>query len=167
MMRSWIFAAVIAPGLLCAEQLNLRWAEIPGSIVTGRKVAVHLRDGAVLRGKAMSMTPGGLQMAVSNAPKGAAKYGKGEFLIPAGEVASLKVDRTGKRGRIIGSAIGGGLGAVGGYFGRAVGANEGTLRNAPIVAALFAVPLGVGYLVGWAVDLKTTTIQVIAEPNPR
>ena len=78
-MRTLIFAAIVAPGLLCAEQLNLRWAEIPGSIVTGRKVAVHLRDGAVLRGKAMAVTPGGLQMAVSNAPKGAAKYGKGEF----------------------------------------------------------------------------------------
>jgi hypothetical protein len=167
MMRTLIFAAVIAPGLLCAEQLNLRWAEIPGSIVTGRKVAVHLRDGAVLRGKAMSMTPGGLQMAVSNAPKGAVKYGKGEFLIPAGEVASLKVNRTGKRGRIIGSVIGGVLGGVAGFFGRAVGANEGTMRNAPIVAALFAVPLGIGYLIGWAMDLKTTTIQVIAEPNPR
>jgi len=167
MMRTWIFAAVISPGLLCAEQLILRWAEIPRSIVTGRKVEVHLRDGAVLRGKAMSVTPGGLQMAVSNAPKGAAKYGKGEFLIPAGEVATLKVNRTGKRGRIIGSAIGGGLGGVAGFFGRAVGANEGTFRNAPIVAAIFAVPLVAGYLAGWAVDLNTTTIQVIAEPNPR
>jgi hypothetical protein len=79
-------------------------------------VAVHLRDGAVLRGKAMSVTPGGLQMAVSNAPKGAAKYGKGEFLIPAGEVAMLKVNRNGKRGRIIGSVIGGGLGALAGVI---------------------------------------------------
>ena len=116
MMRTWIFAAVIAPGLLCAEQLILKWAEIPRSIVTGRKVAVHLRDGAVLRGRALSVTPGGLQMAISNAPKGAAKYGKGEFLIPAGEVASLKVNRTGKRGRIIGSAVGGGLGALAGVI---------------------------------------------------
>ena len=40
-------------------------------------------------------------MAVSNAPKGAPKYGKGEFLIPAGEIATLKVNRTAKRGRII------------------------------------------------------------------
>ena len=166
-MRTWILAAVIAPGLLCAEQLILRWAEIPRSIVTGRKVEVHLRDGAVLRGKAMSVAPGGLQMAVSNAPKGAAKYGKGEFLIPAGEVAMLKVNRTGKRGRIIGSVIGGVLGGVAGFFGRAVGANEGTFRNAPIVAAICAVPFAAGYLVGWAVDLKTTTIQVIAEANPR
>jgi len=107
MMRIWILAAVIAPGLLCAEQLNLRWAEIPGSIVTGRKVEVHLRDGAMLRGKAMSVAHGGLRMAISKAPKGAATYRKGEFLIPAGEVASLKVNRTGKRGRIIGGAIGG------------------------------------------------------------
>lgn len=165
-MRTWVLAAVIAPGLLCAEQLNLRWAEIPRSIVTGRKVAVHLRDGAVLRGKAMSVTPGGLQMAISRAPKGAAKYGKGEFLIPAGEVATLKVNRTGKRGRIIGSAVGGGLGAVAGGIVAGATANEGT-SNPPVVAALFTAPLAIGYLVGWAMDLKTTTIQIIAEPNPR
>jgi hypothetical protein len=162
MMRTWVFAAVIAPGLLCAEQLNLRWVEIPGSIVAGRKVAVHLRDGAVLRGKAMSVTPGGLQMAVSNAPKGAAKYGKGEFLIPAGEVATLKVNRTGNRGRIIGTAVGGGLGGVAGGVLSVACTGEGGL--CPIVTAVVvAGPLGIGYLVGWAMDLKTTTIQVIAE----
>jgi hypothetical protein len=166
MMRTWVFAAVIAPGLLCAEQLNLRWAEIPGSIVTGRKVAVHLRDEAVLRGKALSVAPGGLQMAISNAPKGAVKYGKGEFLIPAGEVATLKVNRTGKRGRIIGSAIGGGLGAVAWGFWGNHGLSAGS-GWALIAGAICTVPLGVGYLVGRAMDLKTTTIQVIAEPNPR
>jgi hypothetical protein len=162
MMRTWIFAAVVAPGLLCAGQLNLRWAEMPRSMVTGRKVEVHLRDGAVLRGKALSVSPGGLQMAVSTAPKGAAKYGKGEFLIPAGEVSSLKVSRAGKRGRIIGSAIGGGLGALAGGIVTGATANEGT-SNPPVVAALFTVPLAIGYLVGWAIDLKTTTIEVIAE----
>ncbi len=162
MMRTWILAAVIAPGLLCAEQLNLRWAETPGSIVTGRKVEVHLRDDAVLRGKALSVAPGGLQMAVSNAPKGAAKYRKGEFLIPAGAIATLKVNRTGKRGRIIGSVIGGGLGGLAGGIVAAACVNE-VGSACPIVAALVAGPLAIGYLVGWAMDLKTTTIQIIAE----
>ncbi len=165
-VSAWILAAVLAPGLLCAEELSLKWSEIPKSLVTGRTVAVHLTGGTVLRGHALSVTPEGLQMAVSHAPKGAAKYGRGEFLIPAGEIASLKVNRTGTRGRIIGTAIGGGIAALAGGLVHTAAKNE-TGESSPLVAVAVAVPLGIGYLAGWAMDLKTTTIQVIPEPKPR
>ena len=140
-------AFIAAAAVLCAETLVLRWREIPPSLVAGRKIAVELKNGQSLKGKALGVTPDGLRMAVR----------KGESVVPAGEIASLRVNRTGHKGRIIGTAIGGGLGA-----GTATGVAmiEGTKQ--PIMAAAAGIPAAIGYLLGWARDYKRTTIQVEA-----
>ena len=154
MAAAFIAAALAAPAVLCAETLVLRWREIPQSLVAGRKIAVELKSGQSLQGKALGVTPDGLHMAVDSAAKGSS-YGKGEFVVPADEIASLKVNRTGHKGRIIGTAIGGGLGAVTGV---GIGMIEGTSQ--PVMAAAAGIPPAIGYLAGWARDYKRTTIQV-------
>jgi hypothetical protein len=143
-------AFIAATAVMCAETLVLRWREIPQPLVAGRKIAVELKSGQSLKGKALGVTPDGLRMAVR----------RGEFVVPAGEIASLKVNRTGHQGRIIGTAIGGGLGA-----GTAVGVAliDGTAQK--IMAAAAGVPAAIGYFAGWARDYKRTTIRVEpAEP---
>lgn len=149
------------PALLCAEERTLRWKEVPHSLVAGRKVEVQLTGGAALRGKAVAVTPEGLRMEITKVGEGGGKYQKGESLIPAGEIRMIKVNRTGARGRIIGTVIGGGISAViiGVVYGSGLSNIEGTAAS-PGVAVAALIPTGVGYLLGWARDRKTTTIHV-------
>lgn len=149
------------PAFLCAEEQTLRWKEIPHSLVAGRKVEVRLNGGAALRGKALAVTPEGLRMEITKVDEGGGKYQKGDSLVPAGEITMMKVNRTGTRGRIVGTAIGGGISAaiIGIVYGLGLSNIEGTSAS-PGVAVAALIPTGVGYLLGWARDRKTTTIHV-------
>ena len=62
------------PTVLCAEELTLRWKEIPDSLVAGRKVEVRLTGGVALRGKALAVTPEGLRMEIAKVGEGGGKY---------------------------------------------------------------------------------------------
>ena len=150
---------LLAP--LCAEELTLRWKEIPQSMVASRKVQVRLTGGTALRGKALAVTPEGLRMEITQVGEGGGKYQKGDLLVPAGEITMMKVNRTGTRGRIIGTAIGGGISAaiIGIVYGLGLSNIEGTAAS-PGVAVAALIPTGAGYLLGWARDRKVTTIHV-------
>jgi len=149
------------PTLLCAEELTLRWKEIPPSLLASRKVEVRLTGGAALRGKALAVTPEGLRMEITQVGEGGGKYQKGDSLVPAGEITMMKVNRTGTRGRIIGTAIGGGISAltIGLVYGLGLTYIEGTPAPAGVAVAAL-IPTGAGYLLGWARDRKVTTIHV-------
>jgi len=149
------------PALLCAEEVTLRWREIPDSLVAGRKVEIRLTGGAVLHGKAVAVMPEGLRMEITKVREGGGKYQKGESLVPAGEITLMKVNRTGTRGRIIGTAIGGGISAltIGLVYGLGLTYIEGTPAPAGVAVAAL-IPTGVGYVLGWARDRKVTTIHV-------
>jgi hypothetical protein len=152
------FLGLLAP--LCAEELTLHWKEVPQSLVDNRKVEVHLKAGTALRGKALAVTPEGLRMEITKVREGGGNYQKGESLILAGEITMMRVNRTGTHGRIIGTAIGGTVSAliIGLVFGLGLSHIEGTAEPGIAVAAL--IPTGVGYLLGWARDRRTTTIHV-------
>ncbi len=149
------------PTLLGAEELTLRWKEIPQSLVASRKVEVRLTGGATLRGKALAVTPEGLRMEITKVGEGGGKYQKGDSLVPAGEITLMKVNRTGTRGRIIGTVIGGAISALtlGLVYGLGLTYIEGTPAP-PGVAVAALIPTGVGYFLGWARDRKVTTIHL-------
>ena len=150
---------LLAP--LCAEELTVQWKEVPQSLVANRKVEVQLKGGAALRGKALAVMPEGLRMEITKVREGGGKYQKGESLVPAGEITVMKVNRTGTRGRIIGTAIGGGISAltIGLVYGLGLSNIEGTPAPAGVAVAAL-IPTGVGYVLGWARDRKVTTIHV-------
>jgi hypothetical protein len=153
------FLGLLAP--LCAEELTVHWKEVPRSLVANRKVEVQLKGGTALRGKALAVMPEGLRMEVTKVDEGGGKYQRGESLVLAGEITMMKVNRTGTRGRIIGTAIGGGISAaiIGIVYGLGLSNIEGTSAS-PGVAVAALIPTGVGYLLGWARDRRTTTIHV-------
>jgi hypothetical protein len=158
-----VIALLLAAGLpatLCADERMMRWNEIPRSFVMGRKVEVRLADDTVLHGKVVSATPDGLRLAISKARRGAGKYQRGESLVPAAEITVLKVNRTGVKGRIIGTAIGGGITVT--LMGTllAIASNEGTSIPAGIAAGML-VPAATGYFLGWARDRNIVTIHVV------
>jgi hypothetical protein len=149
------------PTLLSAEELTVRWKDIPQSLVAGRKVEVRLTGGAALHGNALAVTPEGLRMEITKAGGAGGRYQKGESPVAAGDVTTIRVNRTGKRGRIIGTAIGGGISAttIGLVYGLGLSSIEGTPAT-PGVAVAALIPTGVGYLLGWVRDRKVITIHV-------
>ena len=79
------------PALLCAEELTLRWRDIPHALVASGKVEIRLTGGAKLHGRVVAMTPEGLRMEITKVRDGGGKYQEGEFFVPAGEITVMKV----------------------------------------------------------------------------
>jgi hypothetical protein len=146
------------PALTCAEELVATWKEVPNSLAAGRKVEVRLADGGALHGKAVAVTQEGLRMEITKVRGGARRYGPGESIVPANEIAMLKVDHTGVRGRIIGAAIGGAISAGAGWA--IVGQGHSGEGPGAAGAPLAAIPAAAGYLLGWARDRHFTTLHV-------
>jgi hypothetical protein len=160
-MKTTIAVLLVAgfPALLGAEDLVLRWKEVPRSLVEGRNVEVRLAGESTLKGKALAVTPSGLQVAITKV-RGKGQYKQGESVVPAGDIMMLKVDRSGIRGRIVGTAIGGGISAVALYAFVGISQNEGDGRVGAGVAVSF-IPVAVGSLLGWARDRHYVTIHVV------
>ncbi len=155
-----VLLATGLPALLGAEELIVRWQEVPNSFIAGRKVKVRLAGDTTLHGKAVAVTPEGLRMVITNIRGGVGKYGRGESIVPAGEISMMKVDRTGSRGRIIGTSIGGGITALATAVVVTANANDAIDSSAPALAGALT-PAAVGYFLGWARDRHTVTIHVV------
>lgn len=156
-----VLFATSLPTFLSAGELAVRWNEIPHSLVTGRKAEVRLTGNTTLHGTVVSVTLEGLRMEITKVRGQGGNYKQGESIVPADQIAAIKVDRAGTRGRIIGTAIGGGIGVAVVAGAAAVASNEGYDYSAGAVAAGLLAPAAVGYLVGWARDRNVTTIRVV------
>jgi hypothetical protein len=148
------------PALLRAEDMVLAWKDIPRSLVEQRYVKVRLADQCVLDGKAVSVTPSGLQMQIMKVRGRKSSYKPGESIVPAEQIENLGVDRSGTRGRIIGSAIGGGMTVFALASVIANATNEESGGAAALGAASF-IPLGIGYALGRLRDRHTVNIHVL------
>ena len=144
--------------LACAEDLVLPWNEIPRTMVENRNVDLSLADGSTVHGQALAVTPTGLHMRIDRAGRNSGRS-VGEADVPAAEITMMKVDRSGTRGRAVGTLIGCGITVVAivGIVG--VTQNEGTRASAGVIVAAIA-PVPVGYLLGWGRDHHRTTIHI-------
>lgn len=143
---------------LCAKDMTVRWKEVPQSLLAGRKVEVRLTGDAVLHGKAVAVTPDGLRMEITKVAKHGSEYGKGESLVPAGEISLVKVNRNHIRGRIILTSLFGAVTAAGTAV--AVMESGGGTPTAGAVGVIVAFP-ALGYGLGWLLDRKSLTIHVV------
>ncbi|HWQ55292.1 MAG TPA: hypothetical protein VN442_16520 [Bryobacteraceae bacterium] len=151
-MTAWrILAAALVATVATAHGYDSKWGDL-GPVATGRKTSVSLRDGSRVRGKVVEVAPEGLRMATS----------KQEIFVPRREVRALRVSRTTKHWRAIGTVIGLGAGLPGAVVLDARLSNEGA--GSPAVALVAIVPAALGYLAGWSADRKTLEIRVIPEP---
>jgi hypothetical protein len=125
--------------------------------MSNRKADVHLKDGAVLRGKVLSVTPEGLTIVIDKVvAKGTPGiHAIGESHIPRESIMRLKMDRAGKRGRIICTSIGAALGLGMGYYAQ---------DDAQAVAGYGAGPAAIGYLLGWLIDRRSVTFEIAPKP---
>lgn len=146
-----VTAALMAAVVAAAQGYESKWGEL-GPVATGRKTSVTLRDGSRVRGKVVEVAPEGLRMATS----------KQELFVPRRDVRVLRVSRSTKHWRPIGTAIGLGAGLPAAVVLDARLSNEGA--GSPVVALVAIVPAALGYMAGWSADRKTLEIRVVPEP---
>lgn len=153
-MTTFRGARVAAAALLMAAAASahdVKWGDL-ARIAEGRKANVTLNDGSRVKGKVVAVTPDGLRMVAGNR----------EVLAPRREVKELRISRTTKHWRPIGTAIGLGAGLPPAVVLHARFANEGA--GTPWIALVAVVPAAVGYLAGWSADRKTMDVRIIPEP---
>lgn len=130
-------------------------------LVAGCPTTVWLRDESRVSGKALEVKPDGLRIHITKV-HGSSKYVPGELLLPASEIAKLHVNRTGSKGRIIGTAIGGTItGLI--IFGVAMQGYDASVTAG--VAAAGLAPTAIGYLLGWVKDYRVTKVNIIPEAS--
>jgi hypothetical protein len=158
-MKKALIATILTVQLAMAREIHLKlvWHDLPETL-KGQKVQITQDDNTILAGVLTSFNSDGLTM----------KTRTGDMMIPRAKISVIqtrkKLVRT--KGRVIGTAVGGGIGAVilgtvMTYNNNECGVNAGALNGA---AAGVAAGLGVlGYLVGDDHDRDATVIQIVPE----
>ena len=135
------------------EQRQITWAGLTD--VVGKTVKIVMPDGAIIQGKAAAVQNDGLAVDI-NKTSNKSTYPKGRFLVPRATLHTFSIDRPRIRGKVIGLAVGGGVGAF--LALAASGSYIGGYRGALIGGAV-ALPVG-GYFLGRAADSRTLTYVI-------
>src|SRR5579884_1221759 len=131
-----------------ADSLVVPWAQV-APLVTTRKVRATLTDGTEIEGRVSSATTQNLSIDVHRSSN-RSMHAIGLQTISHEQIASLKVNRSTKRWRIIGAAVGAAagfpLGVVGGVEADGLG-SKGSGNG--VFALIIGGMAGAGFLIGW------------------
>lgn len=159
-LASGFIFGMLLPGEARAGAKNRRchWSDLEERI-RGKNISLVLPDGTSVSGKALGVTPEHLTLDVRKTSNSAVQP-KGTGTIPAQSVSVLQVDKTGKKWRIICTIampviVAGSILAAAGDL-----PQSGESGYAAVSAATFA-SLGGGYLLGWALDRSTESIEIV------
>jgi hypothetical protein len=154
-------AALVSAADKPAERtIRLQWRDL-GRATQGHRIALKLPSGIKLEGDPIAFEDDELVLDVRKTSDKRA-YPKGRSIVPRPEVQRLRIIKTRRTGRAAGAAIGGGAGALLAVPLVEYLHNEG--GNAGLAGLLaVAIPAGLGYVMGWATDVKQ--VQVEVEPD--
>jgi hypothetical protein len=138
------------------EQRQITWDGL--SAIVGQKVKVVMPDGARIEGTATALEVDALVVEIDKTSNKAA-YPRGKFLVPRATLRAVDIDRPTVKWRIVGVAVGVGIGAALGLLAKGAGSSGlGGLEAAFGVGAV-AVPVA-GYFMGRAADRRTITYVI-------
>jgi hypothetical protein len=141
------------------EQRQVTWEGL--TVVVGRTVRIVMPDGACIEGKATGVEVDALAMEIRKTTN-KVNYPKGKFLAPRATLKVVDVERPTGHWRVVGLAVGGGVGAVMAVLAIEL-ADGGWQTRHPVAAELGAgavgVPIG-GYLLGRRADRRTVTYVI-------
>jgi hypothetical protein len=143
--------------------LNLRWRDLIQG-VAGKDAIVNLKDGSQVKTTVTSVQPAALAVLVTSDDH--PTYKKGEVSIPRDSVAGLRIIAHKKKHRVMGTAIGGAIGAAaaGTIIYRNTFCCGGGSSGGDYVATGLAVGLPVaGYFWGLRRDRVEVPINILAD----
>jgi hypothetical protein len=140
--------------------MRLQWRDLD-RLTKGRRIALQLPSGIKLQGDVVSINTDELVLDVCKTSNKQA-YPKGRAIVPRPEVTRLNIIRTRHTWRVVGTAIGAGIGTAVAVPVAIYGGNEGVIEPGMVVLAA-AVPTAVGYLLGWAGDRNV--MHIVVEPD--
>ena len=143
------------------KQVDAKWEEL-GGLISGKKIALRLPDGAAIEGKVASVQADSLTLMIAKSSN-AQSYPKRETSIPRASVSTIRLLEMRIIGRVAGTVVGAVIGvgtvvaiAVGnGIFNKPSGG-----ENAAEVVALVGLPVA-GYFIGRSLDRKDTLIKIV------
>lgn len=156
-----VLTLLLIPASLDArERRQYRWGDLEARI-KGRKIAFVLPDGTHIKGKVRGVDADALRLKV-NESSNPAVQAVGEGRVPRQSLSVLTVTDTGKKWRIICTVAAPFVVVT--LIALAAGdlPEPGASGDAAVGAGVFGSLAG-GYLLGWALDRKTTEIEIIRE----
>jgi hypothetical protein len=158
---SVVLAILIAGLPAWADSRSFRWSELAG-FMENHPVALMLPDGAKIEGRPIGVEPEQLVLEVRKTSNPSA-HARGRQSIPRSQVLTVVVNRPTIRWRVIGASVGGVAGIPAGALVAIEkdGLFGGKDRGNGIVAAIIAGLAAAGFLIGWAVDQRKTTVTII------
>jgi hypothetical protein len=148
------------PSAAASREVETAWSDL-GGLISSRKIALALPDGARIEGRALSVKADSIAITISKTSDRVA-HPKGPASIPRASVTTLRLLEMRVRGRVIGTAAGivGGLAAgaaiilANGLF-----TDTSTGRDVGAGVVIFGLPTA-GYFLGRAADQKVTIIRI-------
>ncbi|HTM48672.1 MAG TPA: hypothetical protein VL285_08330 [Bryobacteraceae bacterium] len=148
------------PSAAAIREVETAWSDL-GGLISSRKIALVLPDGARIEGKALSVKADAIVMTISKTSDRGA-HPQGPASIPRASVAALRLLEMRVRGRIIATTAGivGGLAAGAGIIlANGLFTDTSTGRDVGAAVAIFGLPTA-GYFIGRAADKKVTVIRI-------
>jgi len=140
------------------EQRQITWEGL--TVLLGHTVKIVMPDGARIEGRATSVEIDALAIEIRKTTNKTA-YPKGKFLVPRATLKAVGMDRPKGPWRLVGVAVGGGVGVVLGVLAFELEAFHPRLPvEAGLIAWAVAVPAG-GYLLGRRADQRTITYVIV------
>jgi len=152
------------PSQLAAESkvIQLRWEEL-SPIISGQEVQFVLPDGTLLRGDVFAVEADSLANNVKKTSD-KANHPKGPTSVPRASISSLDLTKTTIHGRVIGTTVGVGAGALLGTATLFAMCYERSCNSGAATAATLGVGVGVsllGHFLGRSADMHVTTIKIV------
>jgi len=139
------------------EQRQTTWEGL--AVLIGHTVKIVMPDGARIEGKATSVEVDALAIEIRKTTNKTA-YPKGKFLVPRATLKAVGMDRPKGPWRLVGVAVGGGVGVVLGDLAYGFAKWPHSHLEAGLIAGAVAVPAG-GYLLGRRADQHTITYVIV------
>lgn len=151
-----------------AAQLTVRWSKLQ-PVLKGRRLSVHLTDGAIVEGNYSNLQADALSIQVAKTSD-PAKHPKGAANLARPTLALITVKRrVGWKGRTIGLIAGGAVAAIAVGVLHAESKNEvggWSSTSATVAAAGGTGAVGIGFLIGWLLDFAGSRPEQVVQILP-
>jgi|SRR4051794_29346421 hypothetical protein len=152
-MKSLIAILLSCCQLLFAADISAHWNEL-APLILGKTVVIGVPQGKRVKGRAVSVEAGSLTVQTGGGPQSVKRESVHEIRVSS---------RSGYKWRLIGTAVGAGIGTAIAIPVLSETHNEGSSNYDAAAVGIIAGLAAVGYLVGWSTDKHQDVIKLLPD----